>query len=239
MEPEQLYRQVGRVIETTPNFSGYAPLAQEHLLWLGRAHALVNASGDMSAIVELNVVLPKMQTGLRHEALNQIMLVLYRVLGSAELNAPPGVRGSFIPAGNSFDAFAAVTKVIQTATRDVMIVDPYMDETTLTDFGVSVSDGVSLRLLADTTSAKPSLAPAALRWNAQHGATKSLQVRLAPARTLHDRAIFVDATTAWLLTQSLKDFAKRSPAEIVRADDTAQLKIAAYEELWSNGSVVL
>jgi len=45
--------------------------------------------------------------------------------------------------------------------------------------------------------------------------------------------------TAWILTQSLKDFAKRAPAEIVRADDTAALKIDAYEAIWASAVVVL
>ena len=64
-------------------------------------------------------------------------------------------------------------------------------------------------------------------------------VRLAPSKTLHDRAILIDRITAWTLTQSLKDFAKRSPAEIVRADDTAILKIAAYENLWTSAQIIV
>jgi hypothetical protein len=62
---------------------------------------------------------------------------------------------------------------------------------------------------------------------------------LAPAKALHDRAIFIDKTTAWTLTQSLKDFAKRSPAEIVRADDVAALKIDAYENIWAKAKIVV
>jgi hypothetical protein len=56
---------------------------------------------------------------------------------------------------------------------------------------------------------------------------------------LHDRVILIDGTAAWTLTQSIKDFAKRSPAEIVRAEDTASLKIAAYEDIWKNSSVIV
>ncbi len=63
--------------------------------------------------------------------------------------------------------------------------------------------------------------------------------RLAPPKTLHDRAIFIDQAEAWILTQSLKDFAKRSPAEIVRANDTASMKIAAYEAVWVTAQVLV
>jgi hypothetical protein len=78
-----------------------------------------------------------------------------------------------------------------------------------------------------------------MSWVTQHGANHPLQVRLAKPRELHDRLIIVDATVAYTLTQSLKDFAKRAPAEIVRADDTASLKIAAYEDIWSSAEVVV
>ena len=114
-----------------------------------------------------------------------------------------------------------------------------MDETALTEFGSAVPENVCLRLMADQASCKPTLQPAARNWVKQYGGTRPLLVRLAPQNTLHDRAIFVDQTTAWTLTQSLKDFAKRSPAEIVRADDTAALKIAAYEGLWVSAQVIV
>jgi hypothetical protein len=31
----------------------------------------------------------------------------------------------------------------------------------------------------------------------------------------------------------LKDFAKRAPAEIIRADSIAALKVEAYEQIWT------
>jgi hypothetical protein len=65
-----------------------------------------------------------------------------------------------------------------------------------------------------------------------------LAVRLAAPRSLHDRAIFIDGRVAWTLTQSLKDLASRSPAEIIRSDDTAGLKIPAYESVWAAAEVV-
>jgi hypothetical protein len=51
---------------------------------------------------------------------------------------------------------------------------------------------------------------------------------------LHDRLIIVDWSQVWTLTQSLKDFAARSPASVIRVDgDLARLKIDAYEQLWT------
>ena len=206
---------------------------------MGRAYALVGASGDLIAKVEFDLAMKKTQGTLRSDGVNEMMLVLYKVLGSTELSAPPNVRGSFIPAGNTFDAFAALAKVLQTSTADILIVDPYMDETILTDFAGSIAPNVCVRLLSDESTARASLTPAATRWATQHGTSRQLGFRLAHPRTLHDRAIFIDGSTGWILTQSLKDFAKRSPAEIVRADDTAPLKIVAYEAIWQSARIVV
>ena len=93
-------------------------------------------------------------------------------------------------------------------------------------------------MLADTNDFKATLKPAAEKWVAQYGLSRPLSVRLALPKTLHDRAIFIDKREAWTLTQSLKDFAKRAPAEIVRADSITALKIEAYEAIWDNASVM-
>jgi hypothetical protein len=240
LNPDELYRRFGRFLENVPDFSGYEPLSSEQLQWLGRAQALVKESQDAIAMADINLAAKRMLIGpTRAEALKHIMLTLHTQLASAELRAPASMQGAFIPVASTFDAFAAISKLLQTATRDVLVVDPYLDETVLTDFGTVISAGVNLRLLSDAATVRPSLAPAASRWVAQHGTSRPLLVRLAAPKALHDRAIFVDQKGARTITQSLKDFAKRSPAEIVRADDTAALKIAAYEHIWSHANVVV
>lgn len=239
LNAESLYRQLGRLLEEMPKDWTSGELTDEHHRWLGRADALVNQGGDIGDKVDFRSAAGLMDKVAWPTGLEQMKRVLYRILAAAELKAPPAARGAFIPVGNAFDAFAAVSKILQAAKRDVLIVDPYMDETALTEFGQAVSGGVTLRLLADQKDHKSTLPPAAQKWAAQYGASRPLAVRLAAPRTLHDRAIFIDGTGAWTLTQSLKDFAKRSPAEIVRADDTAALKIAAYESVWGTASVVV
>lgn len=245
-ESEALYRQLGRLIETMPDLT-QAKLPQDVHLWVARAYALVKEVGNLADPALFAVAVNNLgATGIanmayekRINAAHEITAMVYRAFAVAEMKAPAGVSGAFIPVGNSFDVFSALSKLLQAATKDVLIVDPYMDETALTEFGIAVPEGIALRLLSDQSSQKLTLAPAAKKWVAQHGANRPLAVRLALPMTLHDRAIFIDQTTAWTLTQSLKDFAKRSPGEIVRADDTATLKIAAYESIWNSASVVV
>jgi hypothetical protein len=236
-----LYQQIGRLLESPPEFLSYdevkSPTGQQ---WLGRAHALISEVSVGLDGQSFDVSLTKsLHSAAWSNAVRQVFGMLYRALAHCELKAPSAARGSFIPVGNSLDAFAALSKLLQSAKSDVLIVDPYLDETVLTEFGLAVPEGVTLRLLADEAAHKPTLAPAVTRWVSQYGGSRPLSARLAVARSLHDRAIFIDRMHAWTVTQSLKDFAKRSPAEIVRADDTAALKIAAYEQIWTASRLVV
>lgn len=238
--PETLYRQIGRLIEVMPDLTK-KPLPQEAHLWVARAYALVKEVGNGHGFDAISFASASnaLESVLSDNAAHEIKTIIYRAFAIAEQMAPIGVSGAFIPVGDSFDAFAALSKVLQTATKDVLIIDPFMDEVALTEFGTAVPEKVCLRLMADQASFKSTLQPAGNKWVQQYGEARPLLVRLAPPRTLHDRAIFIDQTAAWTLTQSLKDFAKRSPAEIVRADDTASLKISAYESIWDSAQIII
>jgi len=230
-----LYHKLGRLLETAPQFSNcQACIEPSALHWLGRVHAIVNATyaGMGMDVVAVRMAMDNMRSAAWASAVTEVFQIMYRALAHCELRMPPGSAGEFVPVGNSFDAFSALSKIFSKAIKDVMIVDPYLDQSVLIDFAVAIPENVSIRLLADENDHKATLGPAAQRWISQYGSKRPLSVKLAPRRSLHDRAIFIDLTEAWTLTQSLKDFAKRAPAEIVRADSIAALKLQAYEEIW-------
>ena len=236
LDPEALYHQLGRLVETMPDFAAPGPVPAATQQWLGRAAALVEDIGDLADIATLKVAANHLGSS---SSTQQIIAVIHRALARAELLAPISAQGAFIAAGTPFDAFAAVAKILGTVQRGVLIVDPYMDEKALTDFVSVVPEGCAVRLLADQQSHKPSLKPAVARWASQYGAKRPLEARLATAKSLHDRLIVVDGKEAWTLTQSFNALAARSPASIGRADiETAKLKIAAYETMWQAASSI-
>jgi hypothetical protein len=158
-------------------------------------------------------------------------------LARAELAAPAETQGAFITVGEQFSAISAVSKILGNARDDVLIVDAYADATILTDFAVLAPETATIRVLGDEHSVKPSLRPAATRWAAQYKAVRPLDVRLAPARALHDRLIVTDGGSVWIFTQSLKDFAGRAPASIVKVPvDIAAMKVAAYDAIWQDAT---
>jgi len=229
---ENLHRQLGRLIEAMPDFNTCDLTSPEVNQWLGRAFALVKETGDAYDLITFKsnvTALGSIYASENNSAISSIHSIIYRALALAEQAAPEGSSGAFIPVGNSFDAFPTLSKILGNAKKDVFIIDPYMDEITHTEFGTAVPESISLRLMADQKDHKATLIPAAQKCVSQYNTTRPLNVRLAAPQSLHDRAIFIDGTIAYTLTQSLNAFAKRSPAEIIKADDTANLKIVAYE----------
>ena len=234
LTPEALYLQLGRLVAAMPDFGGPGPVGDEINVWLGRAGALVDQCSDLTDKVSFKVAAKNLGGSLHEHNVQTIKSIVHAALGCAELAAPLSVQGSFIPAGGTFDAFAAFGKAVETATCDVLIVDPYADAKALSDFAVQVPDGVTVRILADAEYRKATLKPAADSWRAQHGTTRPLEVRLTPKKALHDRLILVDTKVVWTLGQSLNAIAARAPTSIVRVDaDTAALKVAAYATLWA------
>lgn len=242
MDPTEALRRLQVLVQSEPNLrtigdDGGCP--SETLKWLGELHAVVSAMKRIGDEVPLQAAINRLVRSRGMEGSGEIRTVLYRALAAAELAAPASEQGAFIAAGDELDAYAAITKVLSAAKHDLLIVDPYMDGKALTDFMPGAAEGATLRVLADEAFVKPTLAPAAEKWKVQFEKVRPLEVRLASAKSLHDRLIVVDATEVWLLTQSLKDFASRAHGSVLRVDpETAALKIGAYGRLWDDARPV-
>jgi hypothetical protein len=144
IDPQSLYVQLGRLIEGMPDFHNEPrPFPADSHQWLGRAHALVSATGNGDDANSLKAAIPSLNTTVgRSHAIQIITSILYRALAAAELSAPAAAKGSFIPAGNAFDALAAFAKILGTSTKDLLLIDPYMDEKALTDFAPLAPESV-------------------------------------------------------------------------------------------------
>lgn len=169
----------------------------------------------------------------------EIRSILHRAIAQAEAFCGRQVAptGAVIPPGELFKAFHEIGEVIKSANSALLIVDPYADDTALSKTAILAHDNVTIRLLTEQGKTTSALKAAVSSWKSQYLGSRSLEARIAPARTLHDRAIFVDQSAVWLLSQSIKDFAARSPATVIPID--SQLipqKSAAYENIWQNSS---
>ena len=233
MDWEALYNELGTLSKTVPDLA--APnYSEETMVWTGRLRAAVRAINDISLSARLDALLLSTDVHQRDTNAEQIMMVLYQALAVAERNAPAAARGAFIPVHKPYDVLLAVTGVLKCDNRDVLIVDPFMDETTPNTFAKAAPENIQIRLLADANSLRPTLKPAVEAWVQQFGNSRPIEARVAASKSLHDRLLLIDGTQAYMVTQSFKDLAARSPAAIQRADaDYAAMKIGAYEQIWA------
>lgn len=243
IEPDRLYHELGYLIAEMPDLAATQWQTAEAQRWLGRASAWIEQSGNLVDAAAFNAAVNSLCPNPRFPshiaAVPRVTTILYRALGRAELQASPASRGAFIPVGEIFSAFAALSKILSEATNTVMFVDPYADANLLTNFAVLVPDGVTTRVLADAGSRKAALAPALKYWVQQYGSERPLEGRLAPDRSLHDRLIIVDERESWSLGQSFNALAARAPTSLIRADlETAQLKIQAHNLIWQTSAPI-
>ena len=236
LEATQALKRLQMLVQTEPDLrlirDDYS-FPPETLKWLGDLHAVVVAMKRITDQVPLQTATNKLVQSQGSLGRDEIRMVLYRALAAAELAAPASEQGAFVAAGNELDAYAAISKVLASATKDLMVVDPYLDGKALTDFLPSADENVFVRILADEAFVKPTMAPSLERWKKQFPSSRKVEARLASGRSLHDRLLIVDEKDAWLLTQSLKDFAHRAHGSIMKTDvESAGLKISAYGDLW-------
>ncbi|MCK1521420.1 hypothetical protein [Bradyrhizobium sp. 17] len=224
MEIERVLFELRNLIDTMPNFHNSASNTPEGRMWLGRAAAMVEAGGSSldaaGFVLAMDAVIGESNSYRHGQAVSKAASILFRTFARVESQSTPNLQGAYIPAGNSFDALAAIARVFSLATTELFIVDPYSDEKLLRDFAPLAAENVLLKILVDPFYVKSSLKPAVERWQSQFQ-NRPLEARLTSPRQLHDRLIIVDDKEVWIVTQSFAHLAERAPASVTRFESEA------------------
>jgi hypothetical protein len=140
------------------------------------------------------------------------------------------IKGVYEP-GDQYAFYRDLSSLIQTATKDVLIVDAYLDEEVFNLYVGKVPDGAAVHILTNKIGA-----------NVETVARMYAKIRpleLRSSADIHDRALFVDQH-GWVIGQSIKDAAKKKPTYIIELDEpslTASRK--AYSRIWAVAAVVI
>jgi hypothetical protein len=236
MTPEEIYAHYKSLLSDMPYLPGRGEgrLNAEALRWLGRFIAVLNEEGQHFDAMAIAGVEGDFGSVLAERAKAKVEATLHRALARFEVRHPAGASAAYVAVGSSFDAISALSSIFKSIGQSALIVDAYMDESMLTEFSPLIPEGVEIALLTDEGGVRPGLEPAARAWVKQYGNARPLSLRVTAKRVLHDRLILGGDGSAWLLTQSFKDFAKRSPAAIQKLDpELADAKFHAYGEIWN------
>ena len=231
MTPEILLAQLRALLERSPDFGQYSPSSREHAMWCGQAFALVsrwnNLDGTLFKVASDNLASDIM----RPNNVGQIFAIIHRAIADLELTVSDKEQVAFA-AGEVYDFFRELNKIIGSAETSIFIIDPYLHHTVFDHYLNSRKSNVKVRLLlkddADTIKS------AAQKYVQQHG--EVLEVRTS--NMIHDRVIFIDHV-CWIVGQSLKDAAKAKPTYLTTLPpDVFSDKLRVYGDIWSEATPI-
>jgi hypothetical protein len=154
--------------------------------------------------------------------------VLNSCLAELKFDLPdPEIKGVFEP-GQEYEFYRAVKTILGLASKEILVIDPYISSELFDVYASAIPRTVSFRLLSVNV---PSVVLSVAQKYASGG---NFQFRSSSG--IHDRVLFADHRV-WLCGQSLKDAAKRKPTYIVEHDEP--LMRAVYEDLWGKATPVL
>ena len=232
MEPELLLAQLRALFERVPDFETCTPTSKDHMIWLGQAHALVSRWNTLEAI-SLKGAADFLPIDLmRDNNVAKIYGIIQRAIADLELTVPDATSSVF-KAGEVYDVFRALNKVIGSAEKSIFIIDPYLDDTIFNHYLIARKPDVSVRLLLSKNADQ--LKPAAEKYITQFG--KVLEVK--KTRAVHDRVIFIDGYVCWVLGQSLSHAAQAKPTYLAPlSPDVIPAKLEEYDRIWAGANEI-
>ena len=229
---EQMLALLADLIRTVPTFSHDKSVTPGDMRWLGRAAAALDASGATHALVAFRIEREKI--GGIYFSQTKLVTPLHDAYARLELQSPAALQGAFIPPGESFMGFSALVRVVKSAERSLLLIDPYVNATLFTEIAPVAPEGVEFRCLT-SKKYRNELVAASSKWmSTGENETRPVKVRFAPPKTLHDRWIIVDGQSIWSFSQSFKDIAVRSAASVTQdRTDLAANKMEYWQGAWT------
>ncbi len=129
-----------------------------------------------------------------------------------------------------YDLYKDLKNIFNSATKEVLIVDAYVDETIYSLYIEDIPKKVKVRILTKQPSS------AFIQVGTKLGKKRPLEIVDSPS--IHDRYIFVD-DRCWTIGASLKDAAKSKPTTLVQLGTAYDTLYKMHEVLWKKGHKLL
>jgi hypothetical protein len=226
---EAILAEVEDLIRTAPVSPD--PGKPEDQAWIGRVSAALSKWDPVRSVVGVSTHIDDLsyyQTRL--SAAESLMVLLHTARASLRLDIGTPLSSS-VGAGDVFDYFDGIRKIIETARKDIFFIDPYLDAEFVSRYLPHAAQGVAVRLL--TFHRLSTLLPAVDQFSKQHGTP----IAVRSVANLHDRYVLVDGANCFQSGASFKDGAKKAPTTLTEITDAFAPVHAMYEALWANATV--
>ncbi len=233
MKEEELLGEVEDILRAMPSRSTLGDHNDENVAWLGRVSNFIEVWDPPKSIslgFAINEFRRQRPISASAVGLDQILTLLHQARYDLRMKTI-GPVNTAIGQGDVFDYFDELRKLIETATRDLLFVDPYLNAEFVSRYLPHVAAGVSIRLL--TQRLLPKLLPAVKLFVQQFDV--AVEVRSAPG--FHDRYVLVDQNACYQSGASFKDGAKKAPTILTQITDAFPAVRKTYEDLWSQAKV--
>ena len=174
---------------------------------------------------------PRNAYEIARTALASIMNTIQEARNELRLITGGRISSAF-DAGQPFDFYDELRKVIETAQRDVLFVDRWMGADFVKSYLPHVRSGVSVRLLTRDLLDKLTASVAAFILQSP------TPIAIRTSQNFHGRFLCIDGARAFLVDASFKDAAKSAPAALIELTDTRIDSIKQYETIWAAGQEV-
>lgn len=226
MEIRILNSRIKTLLASPPTFAAYTPTSAEHLAWLAQAHALLHRWSPNEAASMQTAMDFISSSALRDINIAKVFGTLHRAVSAMDLSLSNEAGQAFGP-GAVYDFFKALKGLVSSASKSLLIVDPYVDISVFDTYLSDIPTGVNVRLLLRNSSTD--LKQAIEKFISQH----RINIEVKKNGEFHDRIVIVDTADCWVLGQSIKNAAQSMPTYLAPLSlDVGAMKIKHYEDIW-------
>ena len=171
------------------------------------------------------------QRQLNFEArVKEFEAILRSLVKTLELQLPEEeIKGVYEP-GDEYAFYRDLILIVAAATKDILIVDAYLDEQVFNLYVSKVPDATVVRILSNKIN--PNVETVARMY------TKRKPLELRSSGSIHDRLVFLDQR-GWVIGQSIKDAARKKPTYLIELKEPSLTAARdAHNKIWAEARVI-
>ena len=141
--------------------------------------------------------------------------------------------GNVYDPGEVYKFFKDLKDVIESASEEILPVDPYFNGKAFDDHLSTIGPGKPIKILAEQ------YADDVRAYAAKHVQQHGTNIKIRRSKELHDRLVIVDNSDCWVVGGSIKDAAAKSPTYLLPIQpQIAQAKRDIYSGVWDGAEHV-